>query len=86
MPAVPTMHQVPGRITDPVRAWKLATDDQRAHLVASLLTEIHVDPRRIVAIRHRLALRAYFQELMWMGGDGRRDSNPQNAQYSGGSA
>src|SRR5712692_3203741 len=71
IPAVPTMRQVSGRITDLVRAWKLATEDQRARLVASLLTEIHVDQRRIVAIRPRLALRAYFQELIEA--DGRRE-------------
>jgi hypothetical protein len=64
MPAVPTMRQVSGRITDLVRAWKLATDDQRARLIASLLTEIYVDQGRIAAIRPRLALRAYFQELV----------------------
>ncbi len=58
------MRQVSGSYHRPGPSVELATDDQRARLVASPLTEIHVDQRLIAAIRPRLALRAYFRELI----------------------
>jgi DNA invertase Pin-like site-specific DNA recombinase len=74
IPDPPTMRQVSARLTDLVRAWSRATDDQRARLVASLITEIHVENRRIVAIRPRLALAPYFRELVSAGGRRERET------------
>ena len=71
VPALPTMRQMSARITDLVHAWESASEDQRARLAAAILTEIHVEDQRIVAIRPRPALRPYFEELIET--DGRRE-------------
>jgi len=55
LPEVPTVRQCSHRITDIVAAWRDANADQRARLVASILSEVHVKDRKINAIRPRPA-------------------------------
>ena len=82
VPEVPTVRQVSVRLTDLVRAWSRANDDQRARLVGSILTEIHVEDRRIVAIRPRQALAPYFRELVAAGGRRERETGLEPATFA----
>src|SRR5206468_9920050 len=64
VPELPTIRHLSQRLTDLVQAWHDATSEQRARLAAAIVAEIHVDERHIVAIRPRLALAPYFEELV----------------------
>jgi hypothetical protein len=64
LPAMPTIRQSSQRIMDLVAAWKDATPDQRARLVASILSEIQVKDWTVVAVRPRPAWGSYFEELI----------------------
>ena len=79
LPSPPTIRQVSARITDLVRAWDGANAEQRARLVAAVLTEVHVEKGAIVAIMPRAALRPYFQELIEVHGRRERETGLEPA-------
>lgn len=62
-PAVPSVRQFSARITDLVAAWEDATPDQRS-LASSILSEIQVKDRTIIAARPRPGWAPYFEELL----------------------
>ena len=63
-PAVPSVRQFSARITDLVAAWEDATPDQRSRLASSILSEIQVKDRTIIAVRPRPGWAPYFEELL----------------------
>jgi hypothetical protein len=63
-PAVPSVRQFSARITDLVAAWEDSTPDQRSRLASSILSEIQVKDRTIIAVRPRPGWASYFEELL----------------------
>jgi hypothetical protein len=61
---VPSVRQFSARITDLVAAWEDATPDQRSRLASSILSEIQVKDRTIIAVLPRPGWAPYFEELL----------------------
>jgi hypothetical protein len=58
------MRQASRRLTDLLAAWRDADPEQRARLVASLVSEIQVADGRLSAIRPHPAWAPYFEQLL----------------------